>query len=70
MTKDVRAAFAAEKAARAGLPEDTRALVVIMSEIEQGGPNQAVIAIEQARGSLAAALETERRLREGSEPAE
>ena len=70
VTADVRAAFAAEKTARAGLPEDTRALVVIMSDIAQGGLNQAMIAIEEARGSLSAALETQRRLREGIQPPE
>ena len=51
---EVRKAIDAEQQARAQLPGDTRALVVIMSDIAQGGLNQAVIAIEEARGSLAA----------------
>ncbi len=59
VTDDVRAAFAAEKEARARLPEDTRGLVVIMAEVAQGGLNQAVISIEEARGSLSAALEVQ-----------
>jgi len=57
VTDKVRAAFAAEKDARANLPADTRGLVVIMAEVAQGGLNQAVISIEEARGSLAAVLE-------------
>ena len=56
VTKEVRAAFAAEKAARERLPPDTRALVVILSDIGRGGLNQAVIGIEQARGELDAAI--------------
>ena len=52
---EVREAFDLEQQARAQLPGDTRALVVIMSDIAQGGLNQAVIAIEEARGSLAEA---------------
>ena len=45
----VRAAFDREQAARARLPGDTRALVVIMADIAQGGLNQAAISIEEAR---------------------
>lgn len=56
VTPDVRAALTAERAAQADLPPDTRGLVVIMSDISRGGLNQAVIAIEDARGRLAAAL--------------
>jgi hypothetical protein len=56
----VRKAFAAEQAARRQLPSDTRALVVIMSDLARGGLNQAVIAIEEARGALAAALDAQR----------
>lgn len=55
VTPDVRAAFARVEAAQALLPPDTRALVVILADIARGGLNQAVIAIEQARGRLAAA---------------
>jgi len=63
---DVRKAIDAEQQARAQLPGDTRALVVIMSDIAQGGLNQAVISIEEARGSLAEALEIQQQLRDGS----
>jgi hypothetical protein len=53
----VRAAYREESAARAQLPPDTRGLVVIVAEIGRGGLNQAVIAIEQARGRLSLALQ-------------
>lgn len=56
VTDEVRAAFAAETEARARLPRDARGLVVIMAELAQGGLNQAVISIEEVRGSLSAAL--------------
>ena len=56
VTSDVRAAFDAEQAARDQLPPDTRGLTVILAEIARGGLNQAVIAVETARGALAAAL--------------
>jgi hypothetical protein len=52
----VRRAMEAEQKARDRLPADTRGLVVIMSDIGRGGMNDAVIAIEQARGQLADAL--------------
>jgi hypothetical protein len=67
---DVRKALDLEQQARARLPGDTRALIVIMSDIAQGGLNQAVIAIEEARGSLAQALEVQQQLRDrpGIEP--
>jgi hypothetical protein len=52
----LREAEAAELAARANLPPDTRGLVVIMAEISRGGMSGAVIAIEEARGRLASAL--------------
>jgi hypothetical protein len=52
----VTAAFAAEKAALAALPADTKGLVVILAEIGRGGLNQAVITIEEARGDLEAAV--------------
>ena len=53
----VRAAYAEEGAARADLPPDARGLAVIVGDIGRGGLNQAVIAIEQARGRLSLALE-------------
>jgi hypothetical protein len=49
-------AKAAEKAARANLPPDPRGMVAIMAEISRGGMTGAVIAIEEARGRLTAAL--------------
>ena len=57
VTKKVREAIDAEKAARARLPPDARGLVVIMADIGQGGLNGAVIAIEGAKADLADALE-------------
>lgn len=66
VTAKVREAFAAEKAARAALPADKRGLVVIMSEIAEGGLNQAVIRIEEARGALSDALDVQQRLRQAS----
>jgi hypothetical protein len=56
VTQALRDAIAAEKAARAQLPGDTSGLVIIMAEIGRGGLNQAVIAIEEARGRLADAV--------------
>ena len=57
VTKAVRAAIDAEKAAKERLPADSRGLILIMAEIGRGGMNGAVIAIEEARGRLAAALQ-------------
>jgi hypothetical protein len=57
ITKATRAAVAAEAEARARLPADTRGLVVIMSEIGQGGMSRAVVTIEEARAALTDALE-------------
>jgi hypothetical protein len=57
VTATVRAAVKAEEVARANLPPDRRALVVIMADIARGGMNGAVIAIEEARATLADALE-------------
>jgi hypothetical protein len=57
VTKEVRAAFDEEKKARERLPPDTRALVVILTDIGRGGLNQAVIGIEDARGDLDAAID-------------
>ena len=59
VTDKVRQAIADEKAARARLPPDARAMVVIMADIGQGGLNRAVITIEQAKADLADALEPE-----------
>ena len=67
LTDAIRAAFAAEEAALAGLPADNRGLVLIMSDVARGGLNQAVISIEQARGSLNAALNAQHRLQQGPE---
>ncbi len=57
-TPEVQRALASVDAARASLPPDTRALVVILADVARGGLNQAVIAIEEARGRLAAAAGT------------
>jgi hypothetical protein len=57
VTQALRDAIEAEAAAREQLPPDTRGLVVIMAEIGRGGMNGAVIAIEQARGRLTAAID-------------
>ena len=59
VTNVVRDAIAAEKEARRSLPPDSRALVVIISEIGRGGMNGAVIAIEEAKAQLADALAPE-----------
>jgi tetratricopeptide (TPR) repeat protein len=56
VTPAIRAALAGEQKARAALPRTTSGLTIVMTDIAQGGLNQAVIAIEQARGRLAAAL--------------
>lgn len=56
VTPDVRDALAQVQTARQSLPPDTRGLIVIMANIAQGGLNQAVIRIEEARGQLAAAI--------------
>jgi hypothetical protein len=53
----VREAYREESAARAVLPPDPRGLVIIVADIGRGGLNQAVIAIERARGRLSRALE-------------
>ena len=57
MTKDVEVAYHEENVARAELPIDSRALIVIVAEIARGGLNQAVIAIEDARGRINTALQ-------------
>jgi hypothetical protein len=66
VTDEVRRASEDEQTARARLPRDTRALVVIMSDVAQGGLNQAVIGIEEARGALAAELDVQRSLQQGA----
>jgi hypothetical protein len=66
VTAKVRAASKAEQAARARLPRDTQALVVIMNDVAQGGLNQAVISIEEARGALSAELDLQRSLQQGT----
>ena len=57
VTKAVTDAIAAEKVALAGLPGDTRGLVLIMAEIAQGGLNRAVISIEETKGRLSDAVD-------------
>lgn len=69
VTNAVRAAFTGEQAARTALPKDTKAIVVIMAAIAQGGLNQAAIDIEVARGSLTAALALQQQLQSGATPA-
>jgi hypothetical protein len=56
ITKKIRAAVDAEKAARDRLPPDSRGFTLIMGQIGQGGLNSAVIVIEDAKAALAAAL--------------
>ncbi|MET1232066.1 MAG: hypothetical protein ABWY52_04350 [Candidatus Limnocylindrales bacterium] len=51
-----REAFADVQRAQKLLPPDTRAIVVIMSDLAQGGLNQAAIRIDEARGALIAAV--------------
>lgn len=55
-TVEVQAAARAERIARQGLPADGRAIIVIISEVARGGLNQAVLAIEETRGRIDAAL--------------
>jgi len=56
MTDAARAALAEVERAQTRLPADTKAVTVIMGELAQGGLNQAAIAVEEARGALAAAI--------------
>ena len=56
MTPEVREAFTAEAEAASHLPPDSKALVIILSEIGRGGLNQAVITIEESRGELDSAI--------------
>jgi hypothetical protein len=55
-TVAVQSAAREERIAREGLPADRRAIVVIVSEVARGGLNQAVLAIEETRGRIDAAL--------------
>ena len=55
-TPAILAAFAEVEAAQKLLPPDTRALIVIIGDLAQGGLNQAAIAVEEARGALTAAV--------------
>ena len=57
VTQEVRDAFAAQKEASDRLPRDTKALTIILAQIAQGGLNEAVIGIEQARGNLDSAVD-------------
>jgi hypothetical protein len=56
ITPQVREAFTAEAEAASHLPPDSKALVIILSEIGRGGLNQAVITIEESRGELDSAI--------------
>lgn len=57
ITKELRDAFVAERKAHDLLPANTSGLVIILAEIGRGGLNQAVIAIEEARAELQAAVD-------------
>ena len=56
VTEEVRVAIENYDRARALLPPDTRALVVILGDIALGGVNQAAIAIETVRGTVGVAM--------------
>lgn len=56
VNNEVRAAFAAEAEAKERLPEDTRAVTIILLDVARERLNGAVIAIEEARAGLEAAL--------------
>ena len=62
VTDAVKAAGAAEAAARAMLPADTRMLTLILSDVAQGGANQHAVAIAGIHDALAAALDAQARL--------
>lgn len=55
-TAALRRELAAVEKARQLLPPDTRALIVIVGDLAQGGLNDAAISIELARGALADAV--------------
>jgi hypothetical protein len=52
----VDAAYLAVQQAQSNLPADNRQIVVIVAEVAKGGLNQAVIAIDDARGRIDEAL--------------
>jgi hypothetical protein len=56
VTDDVRQALEKYNRAKEELPPDTRALVVILGDIALGGVNQAAIAVETVRGTVAASV--------------
>ena len=56
-TRTSETAFDELRTAQAALPPDSRAMIIIMAEVARGGLNQAVIAIEEARGRLSAATD-------------
>lgn len=55
VTASLRTAITALDTAKAGLPKDTQGLVVIVGDIASSGLTQALVDIDQARGSLTAA---------------
>ena len=57
VTKELQAAFTAERRAHDLLPSNTTGLVIILAEIGRGGLNQAVIGIEETRAKLQAAVD-------------
>jgi hypothetical protein len=56
VTDEVKKALANYDQAKAQLPPDTRALVVILGDIALGGVNQAAIAVETVRGTVASSV--------------
>jgi hypothetical protein len=56
ITPAIRTAFASLTAAKDNLPPDTRGLELILDDLARGGLNQAVIEIENSKGSLASAV--------------
>ena len=69
MTDPVRKAFDDERAARAQLPGDTQALVVIMSDIAPGWPQPGRDLDRGGRGALGAALDVQAQLQAPASPA-
>jgi hypothetical protein len=53
---EVDAAYRKQQAALAQLPSDNREVTVIIAQVAQGGLNDAVLAIEFARGQIDAAI--------------
>lgn len=56
VTPAIRNAFASLTLAKNNLPPDTKGLEVILNDLARGGLNQAVIEIEDAKGSLSNAV--------------